>query len=105
MRYLRKTHKGLLVLRQVNGQWVYCEEESQTPYSLNAHGIKPGDLFHFGDQVAVFYGEGGPKDILNPEDQMFYSFNQTPRISTIGESEFKNRPMKVYKWARSLVGS
>ncbi len=97
-KYLNKTHSGVLIPIMVDGQVVYCNKETNMPFSLSKNGIKPGDIIHFGDQVAVFVEDRGVKGILDPDDLMFYSFNKPPRILAIKDSEFKNRPLKIYQW-------
>jgi hypothetical protein len=93
--YLEKAHPDTL---EPDGKGPYRGAVSHRPFSLSQNGVKEGDILHFGDQVSILFEDRGRKGLLDPDDLMLYTYNHPPKISSLRDSEFRNRPLKVYRW-------
>jgi len=65
---------------------------------VTTENIQPGDIIHFGEQVSVFYRDGGIPGILDKEDELMQCFGSTPVLTTFAKSGFYGKPLRVFRW-------
>ena len=73
-----------------------------TAVKIGDNGLKPGDIIHFGEQVSVFYQDRGIKGILDKDDYLFQSYRNSPHVTTLVQSGFYHKAIRVFRWAGSL---
>jgi hypothetical protein len=76
---------------------VYHNRHGDTP-STGMGGIVPGDILHFGLQVAVFYQTRGILGKLNASDLILESWGKSPHLTTIRNCGFYRYPLRVMRW-------
>lgn len=75
-------------------------DSNQEALKLAPNGIVPGDIIHFGHQVAIFYGEGkgGIPDTLDSRDLIFHPAGGPVRVTEIRNGGYEDLPIQVYRW-------
>ena len=63
-------------------------------------GLRPGDIIHFGAQVAVFHADRGTRGVLDADDLLFQSWRTTPYLTTIRDGGFFDHAIRLYRWRR-----
>ena len=61
-------------------------------------GLRPGDIIHFGAQVAVFHADRGTRGVLDAADLLFQSWRTTPYLTTIRAGGFFDHAIRLYRW-------
>ena len=61
-------------------------------------GLRPGDIVHFGAQVAVFHADRGTRGVLDDDDLLFQSWRTTPYLTTIRAGGFFDHAIRLYRW-------
>ena len=84
-----------------NSTEVYVDQQGHT-VKIGDQGLQPGDIIHFGEQVAVFYQDNGIKGILDKDDYLFESYGNSPHITTLAQSGFYHKAIRVFRWADSM---
>jgi hypothetical protein len=80
---------------------VYMDAQGHT-VKIGDHGLKPGDIIHFGEQVAVFYQDSGILGLLDKDDYLFESYGTSPHVTTLAQSGFYHKAIRIFRWAVSL---
>jgi hypothetical protein len=102
--YLDPIGKGIYHLKMFKNTLIYINENCEK-ISVNKKGLQPGDILHFREQVSVFYKDLGIKGILDKDDLLIQSYNETPYITSIEESGFDKHPARFYKWKKMEKGN
>jgi len=66
--------------------------------STGTDGLRPGDILHFGPQVAIFYQDRGVVGKLDAADLVLESWGNTPHVTTIRHCGFYQFPVRVMRW-------
>jgi hypothetical protein len=67
--------------------------------------LEPGDIVHFGEQVSVFYADAGRPGVLDKDDLLIQCYLGGPTITSIKDSGFFHRPVRIFKWRNDIVRS
>ena len=65
---------------------------------IGGTGLRPGDIVHFGAQVAVFSADRGQRGVLDADDLLFQSWRTTPYLTRIRDGGFFDHPIRLYRW-------
>jgi hypothetical protein len=95
--YLIEIADSKLFPTETLGTEVYVDDKKEF-LRIGTDGLSAGDIIHFGDQVSVFYQDSGLIGWLDKNDLIFQSWKDTPHITTITESGFYHKPIRVFKW-------
>lgn len=68
------------------------------PVPVGNKGLIPGDILHYGTQVAVFYEDCGVVGLLDSDDIVLQNCGETPHFSTLGENEKKFGGFQIFRW-------
>lgn len=61
-------------------------------------GIKPGDILHYGSQVAVFFEDRGIIGVLDGEDIVMQSYGETVHFATLSDNAQMFGWFEVFRW-------
>ena len=95
VRYLRPLGGGPLAPPGADG--VYRDARGRH-IRIGGDGLRPGDIVHFGAQVAVFSADRGQRSVLDADDLLFQSWRTTPYVTRIRDGGFFDRPIRLYRW-------
>lgn len=95
VRYLRPLGGGLFAPPGADG--VYRDAHGRR-VRIGGTGLRPGDIVHFGAQVAVFSADRGQRGVLDADDLLFQSWLTTPYLTRIRDGGFFDHPIRLYRW-------
>ncbi len=104
-RYLQEIGPGGAVRPIPRAGRAFYADSKGRPVRVGPGGLEPGDIVHFGEQVSVFYRDAGFPGILDQDDLLVQCFGDTPRVTTVRDSGFFQRPPRLFKWREDLVRS
>lgn len=99
-RYLEPVCSGPLL--PDGGSPALLGERGGGPLAVGPDGIMPGDLLHFGVQVAVFAEDRGVPGLLDEEDLLLQSWFDGTGYWSLGECGFWGRPVRALRWREGL---
>jgi len=97
-RYLDELFAGLLYHVPYGETEAYVREDRKV---VTTENIRPGDIIHFGEQVSVYYRDGGIPGILDKDDELMQCFGSTPVVTTFAKSGFYGKPLRLFRWKES----
>jgi hypothetical protein len=97
-KYLTEIEKGALWPRKALSTEIYMNKNNQFVKVAADGGLAVGDIVHFGEQVSVFYEDLGIKGLLDKDDLLLQSWEETPYATTIEKSGFYHKPIRIFKW-------
>ena len=95
VRFLRPLGGGRLAPTGPDG--VYRDARGRS-IRIGGDGLRPGDIVHFGAQVAVFSADRGQRGVLDADDLLFQSWRTTPYVTRIRDGGFFDRSIRLYRW-------
>ena len=95
VRFLRTLGRGPLAPPGADG--VYHDAGGQR-IRVGGDGLRPGDIIHFGAQVAVFRADRGTRGVLDADDLLFQSWLTTPYLTPIRAGGFFDHAIRLYRW-------
>jgi hypothetical protein len=95
VRFLRPLGSGPLAPPGADG--VYRDTRGRR-IRVGGDSLRPGDIVHFGAQVAVFHADRGTRGVLDADDLLFQSWRTTPYVTAIRASGFFDHAIRLYRW-------
>ncbi len=101
-KYLSEIGKGPLRSKKAFAKEIYANKDTQS-VKVGVGGIERGDIVHFGEQVSVFYEDLGIKGFLDKDDLLFQCYKDAPHITSIANSGFYPKPIRIFKWKNGQI--
>jgi len=97
LKYLDEIQPGPFYLQTSDDKTSYRNRAGREA-TVGQNTLAPGDIIHFGEQVSVFYSDRGIPGVLDPEDQVFQSFETFPQIVSIKDCGFSEKWLRIFRW-------
>ena len=95
--YLEPVVSGLFTRKKDSAEVLMVSGKGET-VAVGDGGLNPGDLLHYGTQVAVFYEDVGVIGLLDGADIVLQSYGETPHFSTLLENEKIFGGFQIFRW-------